>query len=98
MQLDLTTLSTLGLLLCGLCVGGLILSVVLQLFGVVAAGIGGLLELIGGFISGGPGLWCGCLVGAGVLGFCGLMTAFAVNLVQQCGTPAATNLCSLIGR
>lgn len=98
MQIDPATLPTVALALCGCCLIGLILSFALQILGVVGSLLGAIFDLIGGLIGSGPGGWCGCLVTIGLLGTCALGVLFVVNGLQACGTPQATNLCTLFGR
>lgn len=98
MQIDASSLPTIALALCGCCLLGLILSFALQILGIVGSLLGVIFDLIGGLIGGGPVAWCGCLVAIGGLGACGLLTALVISALQACGTPQATNLCSLFGR
>ncbi|MGQ9907896.1 MAG: hypothetical protein ACUVS2_03570 [Candidatus Flexifilum sp.] len=98
MQIDPTTLPTIALALCGCCLLGVILLFALQILDIVGTLFGAVFDLIGGVLGAGPGGWCGCLVTIGVLAMCGLVVLFIVNALQACGTPQATNLCTLFGR
>jgi hypothetical protein len=98
MQPDIGTVLTLGAGLCLLALVGVVLFFGLQIFATFFSAIGSLFDVVTGFVSGGPGLWCGCAVLLAVLGACAVFTSFTVTALQACGTPQATNLCSLFGR
>jgi hypothetical protein len=93
------TFDTLNLLLCAgvLCLGGGALLVVLQFLGGFIQIIGGLLGFFFELLNGGPLAWCGCLIALG--GGCGLivLVLYLVQVLPQCGTPQAINLCRLLG-
>lgn len=96
--MDLNNPLLLGAGLCLLCVvggalvfGAQIIASILEVFG-TAVGV------VGGFISGGPGLWCGCVFVLVLVGIGAVVAGLIVSTLQACGTPAATNFCSLFGR
>ncbi len=78
---------------CLLCVVGLILSVGLQILGAILQLFSGVFELIFG-ITGNP---CGCIILIGGMAVCGGSAYFVYTLLTACGTPQATNFCSLFG-
>jgi hypothetical protein len=89
------------LLICGaacvLCVIGLLLSVSLQILGLLFQLFGGIFELISGISDGMVGGPCGCVVLIGALLLCGGILYFVYTSLSACGTPQATNFCSLFG-
>jgi len=98
MQIDASSLPTIVLALCGCCLLGLILSFAFQILGIVGSLLGVIFDVIGGLIGGGPGVWCGCLAALGGIAVCGLLAYVIISGLQACGTPQATNLCTLFGR
>lgn len=98
MQLDTGNALLIGGGLCVLCVVGVGLFFGLQVFVSIFEIAGTLFETITGFISGGPTLWCGCIVVLLVLGSCAVVVALTATALQGCGTADATNLCTLFGR
>ncbi|MDZ4764916.1 MAG: hypothetical protein SGI73_10215 [Chloroflexota bacterium] len=95
MNIDGGTALLIGVGLCGLCVVGIVLSIGLQIFGVVFDLIGSVFQLVFGAAGGSP---CGCIVVIGALVVCGGVTWLVIAGLSACGTPAATNFCALIGR
>jgi len=85
------TLIALG---CGvLCIGGIVLFFLSQILGVLGTVVGAL----GGFAAD-PLSCCGCIVVIALLVMCGGGVLLIGNALAACGTPAATNLCTLLGR
>jgi hypothetical protein len=81
-----------------LCVVGFVLMSALQF-------IGGILEFFGSFLgmffeilSGGPVSWCGCLLALVGLAGCCIVALLIAQSLATCGTPQATNFCSLFGQ
>jgi hypothetical protein len=97
MTLDANTLLLIGGGACVLCVVGLILSVGLQLLGALFQLFGGIFELIFGIADGIASNPCGCVVLIGALLLCGGILYFVYTSLSACGTPQATNFCSLFG-
>jgi hypothetical protein len=95
MTIDAGTALLIGVGLCGLCAVGIVLSVGFQIIGTIFELIGGFFGTIFGATGGTP---CGCIVVIGALVVCGGITWLVINTISACGTPAATNFCSLIGR
>lgn len=92
--------NTITLILLGagvLCIGGIVLFFLSQVLGILGGIIGGLASLVGGFASN-PLSCCGCLVAIAVAVVCGGFIWVIAGAVSACGTPAATNLCTLLGR
>jgi hypothetical protein len=84
--------------LCGaLVVGAVLLFFGLQVIGSVFGAVGGLLGVFTDVISGGPLLWCGCLVLLAGLAICGVLAFGLFTLLSTCGTPQAVNICTLFG-
>ncbi len=85
---------TLIVLGCGvLCVVGIVLFFLSQILGV----LGGLVTALGGFAAD-PLSCCGCIVVIALVLMCGGGVLIIANALAACGTPAATNLCTLFGR
>lgn len=80
---------------CGLCLVGFVLLMVVQLIGGVFDIFFGLFEFVGGIIEGGPIAWCGCLVLIGGCGLCAGTIYVVTQLLSTCGTPDAVNFCRL---
>lgn len=97
MTLDANTMLLIGGGVCLLCVVGLILSVVFQLFGAIFQLFSGVFELIFGVAGGIGGNPCGCVILIGGLLLCGGIAYFVYTSLSACGTPQATNFCSLFG-
>lgn len=95
MIIDANTALLLGVGLCGLCVVGVVLLIGAQLLGIGFEIIGGILEFVFGVVGGNP---CGCIVIVGMLVVCGGGVYLIATTIAACGTPDATNFCSLIGR
>jgi hypothetical protein len=88
---------TIGVIVLGVCAGGLILSFVLPLFGGILAIAGHLLEAVFTVIEGGPVAWCGCLfVLMLVFGCCLFVSVLSFSLAT-CGTPDAVTFCTWFG-
>jgi hypothetical protein len=85
-----------------ICVAGVIiiavLGFILQFVGTFFGVIGGTFQLFTDLISGGPVVWCGCLVAIFALGICGIVGFFVASALGTCDTAQAVNLCSLFGR
>lgn len=96
-QINPGTAVLIGVGLCALC---LVLPVIfsgLHFAAVLIDGVGHLVSLIFGVISGGPLHWCGCLV---AIGGCGLIAAtvwLIATGLANCAT-YSTNFCALFGR
>ncbi|MCL4248851.1 MAG: hypothetical protein KJ065_11960 [Anaerolineae bacterium] len=87
------------LVVCGvMCVVGVVLFIALNFLGTIFGLLGGFLELGIDLITGGPVTWCGCLVVLAVLFICGATVLLLGSAFSSCGTPNATNLCTLLGR
>lgn len=85
---------TVLLITAGLCGIGIVLAIIVQVFGFV----GNFLEIIFEVFNGGPLAWCGCLIGIFICGGCACTVAFAASVLSTCGTPNAVNFCVLLGR
>jgi hypothetical protein len=84
-----------------LCVGAII---VIAVLGFVLNFLGNAFDIIGGvfgiftdLLTGGPLVWCGCLVFLAVLFICGIGGFWLFTTLSTCGTPQAVNLCGLLG-
>ncbi len=98
-QLNLNP-TTAVLLVVGLCALCLVMPVLLSGLHVITAIVTAFTHLIGGafhLISGGPGVWCGCLVTIGGCGFIVLVVWLIANGLSSCSTNP-TNFCALFGR
>lgn len=82
-------------LCCGLCVGGIFLTVVLPVIGGALDIFFGVFEFFFDLLSGGPVAWCGCLFFLGACCGCSVLTYTIINLLSTCGTPDAVNFCRL---
>jgi hypothetical protein len=91
-------LSIVALVLCGLCLGGGALVILLNLIGGVFGFVFNIFELFGHILSGGPFSWCGCLLVLFGCGGCACIVAFTVSIFSTCGTPDAVRFCTLLGR
>ncbi|PJF39860.1 MAG: hypothetical protein D6737_04400 [Chloroflexi bacterium] len=85
-------------LLCGV---GIVLFFALQIISTIGDIIGVFADLIGfalDILSGGPVAWCGCLfvIFACIIGI--VVIVLTIDALTACGTPDATNLCTLFGR
>lgn len=85
------------IVLCLLCVVGLLLGFLLQFLGIAFDVIGGILDVVFQVISGGPIAWCGCLLLIGGCGICGVFMYGVYGALQTCGTPEALNICRIFG-
>jgi hypothetical protein len=74
-----------------------VLAFVLNFVGTIFGAVGGVLGLFTDLITGGPAVWCGCLVLAVILLVCGSIGWLLVSTLNTCGTPQAVNLCGLLG-
>jgi hypothetical protein len=79
---------------CLLCGVGLAVTVLTPVFNL----LGGLLELAGALFELGPIPGCGCVVALVVVGGVVLTGLFLASVLSACGTPNATNFCTLFGR
>ncbi len=91
-------LTTLALILVGLCAVGVVAFIVVHIFGLFAGVFTGIFHLIAHLISGGPVAWCGCLMAVLGVGMCGLLTVTMVSIYSSCGTAQAVNFCRFFGR
>ncbi len=96
-QLNGNTLALLAVGLCGLCVVGLFLAFGVHIIAGIVAAFTHIATLIGHFISGGPGVWCGCLVAIGGCGLLMLLVWLITSSLATCST-SPTNFCALFGR
>lgn len=96
-QLNGNTAVLLAVGLCALCLVGVLLAFGLQLITGIVAAITHLAALIGHFISGGPAVWCGCLVAIGGCGVLVLLVWLITSSLATCSTNP-TNFCALFGR
>lgn len=85
---------TVLLILGGLCALGILASIVLPIISTLLDLVG----LVGGILSGDPSSCCGCILLLGLLGMCGGFVAFAVAVLNSCGTPQAMTFCAWLGR
>lgn len=97
-ELQSGNLLVIGLACCALAVIGTALLFGLQLITGLVSAIGALVDVIVGIVGGGPTAWCGCLLAVIGCGACAGGTVFMANLLAACGTPQATNFCTLFGR
>ena len=96
-QIDLgTVVSLIGCALSCLTFAG-ILGTILHFLGTGLSIITAILNLGFGVISGGPVVWCGCLLVMMVCGGCAFMTLALSTILPNCGTVQAVNLCRLFG-
>lgn len=84
--------------LCLLCLVGNVLLFGLQILGLLFELVGNLFEVLFGFLNAGPVAWCGCIVLIGLLIGCGVLFSLVSTALSACGTPDATNICTLFGR
>ncbi len=96
-QIDIGTLiSVVGCALACLTFGG-ILGTILHVLGM---GLGIITMIINTglhIVTGGPVVWCGCLVLMMACGGCLLFTVILTTTLPQCGTANAVNLCRFFG-
>lgn len=84
---------------CGLlCVGGVVLFVVLQFLGFGFDILFTALSIVGNVLTGGPIAWCGCMVFICGFGVCAIVTWALVEVVPNCGTSEALNVCRFLGQ
>lgn len=91
-------LSTLALILVGLCAVGVVAFVVVHIFGLFAGVFTGIFHVVTHLIAGGPVAWCGCLLGVIGLGACGLLAVTMVSIYSSCATTQAVNFCRFFGK
>jgi hypothetical protein len=96
--IDLGNPLVIGIALCGLCIVGIVLLVVLQVLGGALGLVGGLFEGLLQLLNAGPFAWCGCLVGLIALVGCGGVVWLIISSLASCGTESAVNLCGWLGR
>lgn len=82
----------------GLCMVGIVVLLVVQVFGTLFGAVFNFIELFGQILSGGPLAWCGCLLFVGACGVCAGTIGIAVSILSTCGTPNAVNFCAVFGR
>jgi hypothetical protein len=88
----------LGACCCGLCVVGLALSILGPFVNIAVGIVGMILDLASTLFELGPVPGCGCVIVAALVGAVLLAAAIMVSLTSTCGTPQATNFCTLFGR
>jgi hypothetical protein len=88
---------TVLLLVCGLCIVGIILLFVFQFVGGFVDVLGNVVDLFTGILSAGPLESCGCFLLIGGCGVCALVVVLAASALNACGTNP-TNFCALFGR
>ncbi len=91
------TLILIALGLAGLCLVAVILFFGVQIIGTILGILGEAVGLATG-ILGNPTSCCGCLLLVGVIVVCGGIILAISSALGACGTPDATNLCTLLGR
>lgn len=80
-----------------LCVGGVVLTLGLQIIGGVLDVFTSVFQLFFDILSGGPVAWCGCLLMVvGCAGSVGLAILVS-QAISTCGTPQAVNFCRFLG-
>ncbi len=95
--LEPSTVVLIAALCGGLCIVGVVLSVVVNLLGSVLGLLTLPLQLLAVPLAGDPFSCCGCLVLIVGLLLCGGLTFGGISLVQTCGTSDQVNLCRLLG-
>jgi hypothetical protein len=86
---DMGALLLISIVLVVLCVVGLLVFFGLQIIGTTFFG---LIEVVTGVISGGPAVWCGCLV---LLAACGACAGGALLVATCSANPSSMNFCLL---
>jgi len=82
----------------GLCVLGLVLSIVAPLLDIVTGIVGMLLDFASTLFSVGPVPGCGCVVVLALIAAVLVAGALITSILSTCGTAGATNFCTLFGR
>ena len=82
----------------GLCLIGVGLIVVLNVFGSALDFVCNVFQFVSNIVGGGPLSWCGCLIGVFVCGGGICMVALMASVLSTCGTAQAVRFCSLFGR
>ncbi|NWG16626.1 MAG: hypothetical protein HXY41_08325 [Chloroflexi bacterium] len=86
---DVGSLLLISIVLVVLCVAGLLIFFGIQIIGTTVVGV---IEMVMGVISGGPAVWCGCLV---LLAVCGLCAGGALVVATCSSNPSSMNFCLL---
>ncbi len=84
----------LGVGCCLLCGVGLVLTVLAPVFDL----LGGIVEMVVGLFGVGPVPGCGCVVVVALVASVLVVAALTMSILSTCGTPNATNFCTLFGR
>lgn len=88
----------LGVCCCGLCVLGLVFSVLAPIFDIVTGIVGMLLDFASTLFSAGPIPGCGCVAVLALVAAVLVVGVLITSILSTCGTAQATNFCTLFGR
>lgn len=88
----------LGVCCCGLCVLGLVFSIVAPILDMVMGVVGMLLDFASTLFGAGPIPGCGCVVVLALVASILAVGALTASILSTCGTAQATNFCSLFSR
>ncbi len=91
-NVDLGGLLLISIGLIFLCVMGLLIFFGLQLLGTGLSVFLGVFEFFGSILSGGPVIWCGCVV---LMGICALLVGGALIISSCSANPNAMNFCMI---
>jgi hypothetical protein len=88
----------LGVCCCGLCIIGVVLSVVMPFLDIVMGLAGMVIDFAGMLFQAGPVPGCGCVVVVAFVVAVLVVGLLMTSVLSGCGTPQATNFCTLFGR
>lgn len=83
---------------CGLCGLGLAMSILGPFVDIAFGILGMIVDVASTLFEAGPVPGCGCVVVAALIAAVLLVGAIVLSITSTCGTPQATNFCTLFGR